>query len=467
MPTLDAAACYRCRARLDETDFRTGDALRIGSLASCHDCAAPLLDRLTREQRRAVFRLATVRAPDEAAPVPTPRVLRRPSAIAATASSRECPGPPPRRLPWILAPAAAVPLLALVAFLASGSGRKPATSRTPLPALRPADVPPPPLSAADRPPEPERAALIAAITDLERETRGMAGLGKYQAALARLEAARPRLTGYEGAQAVGRLEREMREAVNGLYVRLKPAALDAQRRGDSEALRRFRAEVAAWGVRLHIDDLDKALADPAERIRAGLAGWWPLDDAGGTSVADASGVGRHGARSGHAVACAGRLGGAVDFSGSDGIVQAPAPPLAGPMTVAAWIRPSDLGGDRAILGEPGRYAFKLTGSTLRFTTPGVLDHDCPAGIAAGTWQHVAVTFQPGAPGGVVFYKDGCRRGAANASPLGRGSGRFLIGQNQWGASQAFHGAIDDVRVYNRALPPEEIRSIVVDAPAAP
>ena len=466
MQTLSAADCYRCRIHLDEADFRSGTALRIGSLASCLGCAAPLLDRLTREQRRAVLRQTPFQATDN--PAPTPRSLRRAATAARPASFRGRPQPAARRLPLIAASAAAIPILAAVAILSSRADRRtgappPPPAATPA-APRPAAVPSvPPF----RPSAPERADLVAAIADLEQATRGLAGRGAYQASLAGLESARSRTDGFEWSQAVERLEREVRDAVNGLYVRLQPAVQDAQRRGDAEAVQRARAEVAAWGVRQYIDDLEKTLGDPAEQFRTGLVAWWPLDDAAGPPVADASGGGRRGLRSGGVSACAGRRGGALDFDGSSGVVRAPAPPLAGPLTVAAWVRPAGLSGDRAVLGEHNRYALKIAGTSLRFTTPGIRDHDFPAGMASGVWQHVAVTFQPGTPGGAVFYKDGRLLGTRDASALRAGSAPFLIGQNQWGTSQAFRGSIDDVRVYNRILPPAEIRALVEATPTPP
>ncbi len=71
-----------------------------------------------------------------------------------------------------------------------------------------------------------------------------------------------------------------------------------------------------------------------------------------------------------------------------------------------------------------------------------------------------MSFQPGTPGGAVFYKDGRLLGTRDASALRAGSAPFLIGQNQWGDAQAFRGSIDDVRVYNRILTPGEIRAFV-------
>ena len=52
-------------------------------------------------------------------------------------------------------------------------------------------------------------------------------------------------------------------------------------------------------------------------------------------------------------------------------------------------------------------SFKTYGSSLRFTTPNILDHYA-AGVTlvTGQWQHVAVTFDAGQANGVRFYLNG-------------------------------------------------------------
>jgi hypothetical protein len=153
------------------------------------------------------------------------------------------------------------------------------------------------------------------------------------------------------------------------------------------------------------------------------------------------------------------------FDGTDTSVQAGSLGLPGPLSVSAWVNPSvppAAGNDVGIAGELYSWAFKLssaeTGTELRFTTPGILDHtSIGAGVTAGVWQHVAATFDPGAAGGAKFYMNGQLVSSVDASTLNKGDSAFVIGDNQWG--QFFDGDIDEVAVYNKVLSADTIASM--------
>ena len=186
-----------------------------------------------------------------------------------------------------------------------------------------------------------------------------------------------------------------------------------------------------------------------------LLGWWKLDEGQGQTALDFSGNNSHGTVSDSAEWVTGPDGGAlrldgnswIDCGAGDGLQVAEA------LTIACWVNPAALSGDRGFVTLEGSYAFKSSGDHLRFTTPGVLDHDADTAILkTNAWQHVAVTFQPDLT--VVFYLDGSEAQRMPASAVNPGSGPFRIGNNQW--NQTFTGMIDDVRVYNKVLTVEEI-----------
>ena len=79
-----------------------------------------------------------------------------------------------------------------------------------------------------------------------------------------------------------------------------------------------------------------------------------------------------------------------------------------------------------------------------------------------TWQHVAVTFQPGQAGGAVFYLNGNETSRLAASARQRRHGTFPDRNDQW--NEWYTGAIDDVRVYSHALTGPEIRARHGDKP---
>ena len=188
-----------------------------------------------------------------------------------------------------------------------------------------------------------------------------------------------------------------------------------------------------------------------------LVGWWSLDEGSGNVAVDWSGHDNHGNLVGEPQWVAGYDGGALELDGSNWIDcgNPAALQIAGSITIACWVNPAALVGDQGFVALNNSYAFKASADHLRFTTPGILDHDAfSATLDNGEWQHTAVTFEPGQVGGAVFYVNGVEIERLDASSLSVGTGPFLIGNNQWG--QHLIGLIDDVRVYNKILTAEEI-----------
>lgn len=149
---------------------------------------------------------------------------------------------------------------------------------------------------------------------------------------------------------------------------------------------------------------------------------------------------------------------AFEFNGTDTAVAISSLGISGGLTACAWINPTALSGEQAIVGEDASWTMKLYNGEIRFTTPGILDHTSSgAPLTAGVWQQVAVTFNPSTTGGARFYVNGQLIGSLDASSLTKGSVAFYIGKNQWG--QYFSGGIDEVAIYNRVLSADEIATI--------
>jgi hypothetical protein len=197
---------------------------------------------------------------------------------------------------------------------------------------------------------------------------------------------------------------------------------------------------------------DIAVTDPS------LVGWWKLDEGSGTTAVDWSGHDNSGTFVGEPQWVAGQDGDALEFDGDDWIDCGSTADLdiTDAISIACWVNPAGLSGDNAFAGRNGAYAIKASSDHLRFTTPGILDHDgFNTILQTNTWQHVAVTFQPDQNNGLVFYLNGLETERMTSSVLNSGSGPFLIGNNQW--SQFYEGMIDDVRVYNKVLTADEIQ----------
>jgi hypothetical protein len=155
------------------------------------------------------------------------------------------------------------------------------------------------------------------------------------------------------------------------------------------------------------------------------------------------------------------LGSALKFDGNYRVNCGDAPQLAltQAVSITCWVNPANLTGDHGFVTRTVAnmgYAFKSNATHLRFTTPGILDHDGNNSILhTDTWQHVAVTFIPNQTRGLVFYINGVATDSLNSSNLVAGGGPFQIGNNHW-ANQFLVGMIDDVRVYDHILTAKEV-----------
>jgi hypothetical protein len=139
-----------------------------------------------------------------------------------------------------------------------------------------------------------------------------------------------------------------------------------------------------------------------------------------------------------------------------------------PFSFAAWINPADSNG--AILSsvedlhEGSGYGLYLRDGKLRFNftfrwTDLGMRLETRQPVALNQWHHVALTYDgKRKPAGVRLYVDGVSQEFnvlfnELSWPLGEAQ-PFRIGAGE-GPEDRFHGAIADVRIYNRALTAEE------------
>lgn len=190
----------------------------------------------------------------------------------------------------------------------------------------------------------------------------------------------------------------------------------------------------------------------------GLVGWWTGD---GDAL---NRVGPPGTLSGGADFAPGKVGQAFRFNGSGQYVATTldVQPSAMPETTwEAWVYPTtvnhsgrqqilsdDNGGyDRSVLVETGTASFGV------FIGNGVWK---PTAVTPNAWQHIAVVFTAT---NVVFYKDGTAF-TLNQAPTGQGTTQRLSIGSSPSYGEFFHGLVDEVSVYNRALGPDEVAAIV-------
>jgi hypothetical protein len=192
-----------------------------------------------------------------------------------------------------------------------------------------------------------------------------------------------------------------------------------------------------------------------------------FDESSGSTALDTSGGNRSGTILG-AQRVPGRIGGALAFDGVNDWVTVPdsaALDLTTALTVEAWVKPDALNGwDTVVMKERGAddFAYGLyandgapfAGGTA--APSGVVraggSHQTVLGrspLAVGVWQHVAATYD-----GTTqrLFINGVEVGSRPQAGLAAVSAGVLrIGGNASFAGEFFQGAIDDVRIYNRAL----------------
>jgi glucose/arabinose dehydrogenase len=208
----------------------------------------------------------------------------------------------------------------------------------------------------------------------------------------------------------------------------------------------------------------------------GLIAAYGFDEASGTAVADLSGHNHPATINGATRSTAGHTGGAVSLDGVNDYVNVPNQAelgLPNAMTLEAWVRPTQLSGG---IGGWRTVVFKQSGGGMAYGLYANNDANRPAmhvniggeqkangtaQLPLNAWTHLAGTYDGTA---VRLYLNGtlaATRQQTGAIPSS--TGPLRIGGNAvWG--EWFAGLIDDVRVYNRALAPNEIQADMSRAP---
>lgn len=209
--------------------------------------------------------------------------------------------------------------------------------------------------------------------------------------------------------------------------------------------------------------------------------YWPLNETAGSVTADVWRGGSATLGTG-ATWTSGAINNAVRLDGSaNGYVNIPAGVVDGvtDFTVSAWVnlnaagnwaRLFDFGtGDTNYMMLAPRSGATGNGVRYAIRTPSITERQItgPA-ISVGTWTHLAVT-QTGTLG--ILYINGvevARNTAMTLNPSSLGSTTVnQLGVSKFPANPNLNGAIDDLRIYKRALTPQEIFSMVTAVAPAP
>ena len=255
------------------------------------------------------------------------------------------------------------------------------------------------------------------------------------------------------------------------------------RQATSYGFKGLMKDVRVWSRALSRPEVIAGMGgDPGAGNTSGLAGWWKLDEGFGDLVADSgpngfdlslsgAGPGLSPVRRGEGPT--GRIGGALLFDGVDDHVAVSEPSamtaleMHDALTIEAWIYPRNpsSGGGGVIVNKEGEYALTRWGDgritwSLANTSPGWVSVQSTYVAPAHAWTHVAFVYDDVA-GEARLYINGAPYQTWTATgPIGdfhASNDELQIGGRQNSpTSQPFHGVIDDVRVWNRALSDSEI-----------
>jgi len=209
-------------------------------------------------------------------------------------------------------------------------------------------------------------------------------------------------------------------------------------------------------------------------VANGLVGYWAMDEGSGSAAGDASGNGSTGTLVNGPAWTGGRIGAAaLSFDGWSAYVQVGAKPslvMSSAMTIGVWARRSSTG-TGILVNKEGEYEVGVANGEVRWavqnTIPGwnwVYTGYVPP---LNEWTHLTLVYDNGvvrtyANGGLVHTYNGAGAIGDNMPTLND----FRIGGRQLGP-EYFAGALDEVRVYNRAVSTAEIVELAADGDELP
>lgn len=236
----------------------------------------------------------------------------------------------------------------------------------------------------------------------------------------------------------------------------------------------YTYEVSAHDLAGNESALSTALvvATPEMTTDTDLIGHWHFDEGQGSIAIDYSGYGHHGAVNG----CArteGKDGAGLSFDGINDYVEIITEPDLDNLeavTLAAWIHPRidahwhvlDKGdGDKRLYAEG---TSRTLDGRIRYTGAHAYSRSVANTVQLDTWQHVAMTWSR-ATHTTGLYHNGVEvsyqaKDVGTGYPLDDTTFPWSIGvRGAHGEVTFFYGLMDDVRLYRRALAPQEIAEL--------
>jgi hypothetical protein len=210
---------------------------------------------------------------------------------------------------------------------------------------------------------------------------------------------------------------------------------------------------------------DIRLYPPRPARTAALAAYWPLDG----DATDASGNGNDGTVVGGAVwEAAGLIGGALSFNGTDAYVDCgngAGLDITEAITLSAWANTADANNaEHNPFITKGDQAYALKHNTSNQIEAFIYDGDWHTvtydidDSFNGEWHHLASTYDGL---NLRLYVDGALQATGeHAGSIAGTEYNVNLGRNAQNADRLYNGLIDEVRIYDGALPPDELVQMV-------
>lgn len=213
-----------------------------------------------------------------------------------------------------------------------------------------------------------------------------------------------------------------------------------------------------------------AAAEPARlTLPAGIEtshgpiAYWDFHEGNGLFAHDVSGHGLDGSLMNGATWTTGVKGGALELDGTDDYVVVPDTAAlditSQAMTFMAWIYSPAFHELGWVVGKgwPGWWLLARSNGMVRYGVnagSGVTEIEYNAGLVTDTWQHVAVVYDGS---WMRFYVDGIARDSVpKTGSINPNNAPLYIGLDGFNPSNHFYGKIDEVKIFRRALSPEEL-----------
>jgi len=210
------------------------------------------------------------------------------------------------------------------------------------------------------------------------------------------------------------------------------------------------------------DACDSAPGCPGVAPPPGMISWWTGDN----TAADIRGT-NHGSLQNGAAYEAGLVGPAFSLGGGDDHVSIPNSPslsFPGALTVDFWFKPNTTHAPStptapSFFGKGFLNSINLANNDGRLEVrgPSPRPNSTTDTWLAGTWYHIAVTFDGTA---YRIYVNGAQEGGATPSTYSiLDNAEAVMFGNLPGLSSGFDGLIDEVELFNRALSQAEIQAL--------